>query len=53
MSDKAFQFLSKLPPFSFLPEDELKKIAAELSLLHYPKDTILLIQEDRGLNIFI
>jgi len=44
MSDKAFQFLSKLPPFSFLPEDELKKIAAELSLLHYPKDTILLIQ---------
>jgi CBS domain-containing protein len=44
MNDQAFQFLSKIPPFSFLPEDDLKKIATELSLMHYPKDTVLFVQ---------
>ena len=44
MNDKAFQFLSTLPPFSFLPEEELKNVVAELSLMHYPKNTVLFIQ---------
>lgn len=44
MKDQAFQFLSKLPPFTFLPEDELKKIATEVSEVHHPKGTSLFIQ---------
>jgi CBS domain-containing protein len=44
MNDQAFQFLSKLPPFTFLPEDELKKIADEVSSVHHPKETELFVQ---------
>lgn len=44
MDSQTFQFLSNLPPFSFLPEEELEKIASELSTVHYPKDTILYVQ---------
>lgn len=44
MSSQTFQFLSNLPPFSFLPEDELEKIASELSTVNYPKDTVLYVQ---------
>ncbi|MFH1079745.1 MAG: DUF294 nucleotidyltransferase-like domain-containing protein [Pseudomonadota bacterium] len=44
MKDQAFQFLSKLPPFTFLPEEEIKIIAAEVSSVHHAKDTELFIQ---------
>ncbi len=44
MNDQAFQFLSKLPPFTFLPEEELKKIADEVSSVHHPKETELFVQ---------
>jgi len=44
MNDQAFQFLSKLPPFNFLPEDEIKKIAGEVSTVHHPKKTVLFVQ---------
>lgn len=43
-SSQAFTFLSEVDPFSFLPEEELKKIAGELSTVHYPKDTVVLVQ---------
>lgn len=45
MNEKAFKFLSGVAPFSFLPEEELKKIVSEVSVVHYPKDTILFVQE--------
>lgn len=45
MNEKAFKFLSGVAPFSFLPEEELKKIASEVSMVHYPEDTILFVQE--------
>ena len=45
MNENAFKFLSGVAPFSFLPEEELKKIASEVSTVHYPKDTILFVQE--------
>ena len=45
MVSQAFKFLSGVAPFSFLPEEELKKIASEVSMVHYPKDTILFVQE--------
>lgn len=41
---QAFQFLSGVVPFTFLPEDELEKIASKLSVVHYPKDTVVLVQ---------
>ena len=54
MDSQAFQFLLNLPPFSFLPEEELEKIASELSTVHHLKDTVLFIHRvDQGLNISI
>jgi len=44
MQDQAFQFLSKLPPFTFLPEEELQKIAMAVSVKHCPKETELFVQ---------
>ncbi len=41
---QAFQFLTGIVPFSFLPEDEIEKIASELSTICYPKNTVLFIQ---------
>ncbi len=41
---QAVQFLSTVVPFSFLPEDELEKVAAKLSIVHYPKEAIPFIQ---------
>ncbi len=37
-------FLSQLVPFSFLPSEEIEKIVADLTMVHYPKDTILFVQ---------
>lgn len=34
-----------IPPFSFLPDIEIKKIVRNLSLIHHPKGQSLLIQE--------
>lgn len=44
VSNQAFQFLSGIIPFSFLPEAEIEKIASELSLVFYAKRSKLLIQ---------
>ncbi len=43
-SNQAFQFLSGIIPFSFLPETEIEKIALELSLVFHPKESILFTQ---------
>ncbi len=45
MVSQALKFLSGVAPFSFLPEEELKKIASEVSMVYYPRDTILFVQE--------
>ena len=37
-------FLAGVDPFSFLPEEELVEIAANLSAVQYPKDTVLFVQ---------
>ncbi len=37
-------FISHLEPFSFLPEEEIERIAANLTLMQYPKDMILFVQ---------
>jgi CBS domain-containing protein len=41
---QALHFLSHLVPFSFLPEEEISRIAAAISIINYPKDTLLFIQ---------
>ena len=41
---QALQFLSQLEPFTFLPEEEFERIAHNISLIYYPKGTILFVQ---------
>ncbi|MCP4631108.1 MAG: cyclic nucleotide-binding domain-containing protein [bacterium] len=41
---QALHFISGLVPFSFLPEEEIDRIAASISIINYPKDTMLFIQ---------
>lgn len=42
---QARHFLSGIAPFSFLPEEDIEKAAACLTMIQYPKDTILFVQE--------
>jgi CBS domain-containing protein len=44
MKEELFRFLSSHAPFSFLPAEELEKIAASLKYAEYPANTILSIQ---------
>ncbi len=42
---KAFQFLKNVPPFSFLPQDEIEEVSSKVALVRYPKDSILFVQD--------
>ena len=42
--EEALSFLRKVPPFQFLDEHLLRKVAGCLSLTVYPKDTVVLKQ---------
>jgi CBS domain-containing protein len=44
MKDQIYQFLSHTPPFSELPENELLRVAAEMSIENFPKNTVLSVQ---------
>lgn len=37
-------FLGRLPPFSFLPEEELEKNAPRVSAVFHPRDTVVMVQ---------
>ena len=51
---QTFQFLTDIVPFSFLPEEEIEKIASELSTVCYPQNTVLFIQgESRVGHLYI
>ncbi len=41
---QVLHFLSGLVPFTFLPEEEISRIAESISIINYPKDTVLFIQ---------
>ena len=41
---QALHFLQGLAPFSFLPEDDIEKMSGEISIINYPKDTVLFVQ---------
>ncbi len=44
MSDQAFHFLTAITPFSFLPEEEVRKIADSVSQARYKKGRVLFVQ---------
>lgn len=44
MEEQTFEFLSKIPPFTFLPEEERRQAASEIALVHLPRDTDIFIQ---------
>jgi CBS domain-containing protein len=48
--DEVINFLKNAPPFQFLKEDELKGIAASLTMNFYPKDTLILSQGDKNVD---
>jgi len=41
---QALHFISGLVPFSFLPEEEISNVAAQIAIINYPKDTMLFLQ---------
>jgi CBS domain-containing protein len=41
---QALHFISGLVPFSFLPEEEINNVAAQISIISYPKGTLLFLQ---------
>jgi CBS domain-containing protein len=47
---QALHFISGLVPFTFLPEEEISRIAAAISIINYPKDTMLFIQGQSNLE---
>ena len=49
-TEQTFQFLYGLVPFSFLPYDEIERVAQKLSIVHYPKGFITCIQGQTKLD---
>ncbi len=44
VAGKAQYFLSRLVPFSFLPDEAIERIAREVSTASYPRGTVLFVQ---------
>ncbi|MDY6790914.1 MAG: DUF294 nucleotidyltransferase-like domain-containing protein [Thermodesulfobacteriota bacterium] len=54
MNEQAFNYLSGMPHFSFLPKSELKKISDKSSFQSYPKDTLYAVQNKTKIDsIFV
>ena len=54
MNEQAFKYLSGMPHFSFLSENELEKISDKASYKSYPKDTLFAVQNKTQIkNIFV
>ncbi|MGE5256801.1 MAG: putative nucleotidyltransferase substrate binding domain-containing protein [Hyphomicrobiales bacterium] len=43
-------FLSRIPPFSFLPEEEVQSIALDISSEFFPKDTVVFVQGETRID---
>jgi CBS domain-containing protein len=51
---QALHFLSRLVPFSFLPEDEISNIVGAISIIRYPQNHVLFVQgQSRVENLYI
>ncbi len=44
MDNQALEFMSKLEPFSHLPQEELQNTVSQMSVIRYPKGTVLAVQ---------
>jgi CBS domain-containing protein len=42
VTENVVAFLEKIPPFQFLPAAEIRKLARNMSLEYFPKDTVIL-----------
>jgi CBS domain-containing protein len=49
-TEQTFQFLHSVIPFSFLPDEELERVAGKLSIVHYPKGSITCVQGQTKLD---
>jgi CBS domain-containing protein len=47
---QALHFFSGLVPFTFLPEEEISRIAESISIINYPADTMLFVQGQSKLD---
>lgn len=43
-------FLSRIPPFSFLPEEELRSIAPDISSAFFSRDTVVFVQGETRID---
>jgi len=41
---QARHFIAEVAPFTFLPDEELERIASKLTIIHYPQDTVICVQ---------
>jgi CBS domain-containing protein len=41
---QARHFIADVAPFTFLPDEELERIASKLTIIHYPQDTVISVQ---------
>lgn len=46
--DEIVHFLQKVPPFQFLKETELKAVAECMTTEFYPRDSVILKQDDKA-----
>ncbi len=42
VTESVVRFLSSIPPFQFVPQHELSKVARSITLEYFPKDTVIL-----------
>jgi CBS domain-containing protein len=53
-SSQATHFLSRIPPFSFLPEEDVRALAPHTSRVFFPKDAVVFVQgESRVDGLYI
>ncbi len=50
MNNEIVQFLARVDPFSFLPKEEIERLADTVTLARHPKDTILFIQGESHMD---
>ena len=47
------RFLAGIEPFSFLPEDEIRRVSEAVRVVRYPKNTVLFVQSSSRIGAFI
>jgi len=54
MNSEAFEYLSKMPHFSFLPEEDIRRVSEAATIQHYEKGTVFAEQDKTVVdNIYV